>query len=74
MSLSPEQLGKSVRKTRKEMGVTQSDLALTSGTGLRFVSDLENGKPTCQIGKVLTVLQTLGIRVELVPPTTSGKA
>lgn len=74
MPLSPEQLGKTVRKTRKEMGVTQSDLALTSGTGLRFVSDLENGKATCQIGKVLTVLRTLGIRVELVPPTTSGKA
>ncbi len=73
MSLSPEQLGKAVRKARKEIGVTQADLALTSGTGLRFVSDLENGKPTCQIGKVLTVLQTLGIRVELTPPTTSGR-
>ncbi len=73
MSLSPEQLGRTIRRTRKEMGVTQSDLALTSGTGLRFLSDLENGKPTCQIGKALTVLQTLGIRVELIPPT-SGKA
>lgn len=67
MSLSPEQLGQAIRKVRKEIGATQSDLALTSGTGLRFVSDLENGKPTCQIGKVLTVLHTLGIRVELIP-------
>lgn len=68
MSLTAEQLGKIVRKTRKQIGVTQSDLALTSGTGLRFIGDLENGKPTCQMGKVLTVLQTLGIRIELVPP------
>jgi hypothetical protein len=47
-------------------------LALTSGTGLRFVIDLEKGKETCQIGKVLTVLQTLGIRIALTPPATSG--
>jgi hypothetical protein len=43
-------------------------LALTSGTGLRFVIDLEKGKETCQIGKVLTVLHTLGIGITLTPP------
>jgi hypothetical protein len=47
-------------------------LALTSGTGLRFVIELEKGKETCQIGKVLTVLQTLGIRIALTPPSVSG--
>jgi y4mF family transcriptional regulator len=73
MSLTPKQIGAVIRNARKAMGATQSDLALTSGTGLRFISDLENGKPTCQIGKVLTVLQTLGIRVELIPPASSGK-
>jgi len=39
--------------------------------GLRFVIDLENGKETCQIGKVLTVLQTLGIQIALTPPVVS---
>ena len=60
MSLTPEELGKFVKKERKAMGLTQADLALTSGTGLRFISDLENGKISCQIGKTLTVLNTLG--------------
>jgi hypothetical protein len=46
---------------------TQKELALTSGTGLRFIIELEKGKETCQIGKVLTVLQTLGIRLQLTP-------
>jgi hypothetical protein len=46
-------------------------LALTSGTGLRFVIDLEKGKETCQIGKVLTVLQTLGIGIALTPSAVS---
>ena len=68
MALTPEQLGKIVRQTRKQFGVTQANLALTSGTGLRFIGDLENGKPTCQIGKVLQVLQTLGIQIEPIPP------
>lgn len=65
MSLTPEELGRTVKKERKAMGLTQADLALTSGTGMRFISDLENGKPTCQIGKTLTVLKTLGLRLTL---------
>lgn len=68
MSITPGEIGKSIRTTRKKMRVTQADLALTSGTGLRFIIDLEKGKSTCQIGKVLTVLQTLGIEMSLVPP------
>lgn len=61
---TPEQIGELVRKTRKSMRVTQKNLALTSGTGIRFIIDLEKGKPTCQLGKALTVLRTLGIRIE----------
>ena len=38
---------------------------MTSGTGLRFVIDLERGKPTCQIGKILQVLQALRLHVGL---------
>lgn len=65
MKYSPQQIGQLVKKARKSLGVTQKDLALTSGTGLRFIIELEQGKPTCQIGKVLTVLHTLGITMEL---------
>jgi HTH-type transcriptional regulator / antitoxin HipB len=68
-----QDIGKLIRDTRKRLGVTQKDLALTSGTGLRFVIDLEKGKQTCEIGKALTVLQTLGIRLTLTPPATPTK-
>ena len=73
MSLTAEELGKTVRKERKAMGLTQADLALTSGTGMRFISDLENGKLTCQIGKTLTVLRTLGLRLTLSSPHSPGE-
>ena len=71
MKYTAQEVGKIVRASRKQLGVTQKNLALTSGTGLRFVIDLEKGKETCQIGKVLTVLQTLGIQIALTPPTVS---
>ncbi len=48
------------------MRVTQKDLAMTCGTGLRFIIDLEKGKPTCQIGKTLQVLQALGLKLQIV--------
>jgi len=41
---------------------------MTSGTGLWFIIEMEQGNATCQIGKVLKVLQTLGIKIELHPP------
>ena len=72
MKYTPQQIGQLVKKSRKTLSVTQKDLALTSGTGLRFIIDLERGKPTCQIGKVLTVLHTLGIAMELTFPAGGG--
>jgi len=72
MLLTTEELGRIVKKERKAMGLTQAELALTSGTGMRFISDLENGKPTCQIGKTLTVIRTLGLRLTLSSPHSPG--
>ena len=70
MKYTAKQIGELVRETRRSMGVTQKHLALTSGTGLRFIIELEQGKPTCQLEKTLTVLNTLGIRIELTPSST----
>jgi len=73
MKYTPEKIGQLVSSTRKGMGVTQKNLAMTSGTGLRFIIDLEKGKPTCQLGKVLTVLHTLGIKIEMIPGGSGKK-
>ena len=63
-----KQLGIFIRNLRKQMGLKQPDLALTSGTGLRFIVDLEKGKPTCQLEKVMVVLRTLGVKMDLLSP------
>ena len=62
------EIGQKVRQVRRVQGLRQEDLALTAGTAVRFISDLENGKETCQIGKVLSVLEALGIKVEVNEP------
>ncbi len=62
---SPQQLGAAIRARRRQLTVTQKDLAMTCGTGLRFIIDLEKGKPTCQIGKILQVLQALGLKLQI---------
>jgi HTH-type transcriptional regulator/antitoxin HipB len=74
MKYSSQDIGRIVRETRKNLGVTQKTLALTSGTGLRFVIELEKGKPTCELGKALTVVQTLGIRITLTPPMSAKES
>jgi y4mF family transcriptional regulator len=66
--------GTLVRAYRKAHGVNQTQLAAQSNTGLRFISELENGKPTVQLGKALRVAWLLGIRPDIeLPETTSGK-
>ena len=54
-------LGQKVRELRRAQKITQAQLAGLANTGIRFISDLENGKETCHIGKVLRVLETLGV-------------
>ena len=66
-------IGELVKQTRKHLKITQRDLALTSGTGLRFIIELEQGKSTCQLGKVLTVLNTLGISIQLTGPFENSR-
>jgi HTH-type transcriptional regulator / antitoxin HipB len=73
LKYTPQDIGRLVRETRKGLGVTQKELALTSGTGLRFIIELEKGKETAEIGKVLTILQTLGIQLTLTPPTATKR-
>lgn len=52
-----------VKQKRKELGLTQEDLAFNAGVGLRFVRDLEQGKKTVRMDKVNDVLALFGKEV-----------
>ena len=66
--LDPAAIGRIVRDERKELGLRQDELAAASGVGLRFVVELEAGKRTAQLGKVLDVLAALGCEVRIARP------
>ena len=62
---SVHDLGAALRVTRKALGLTQADLALAAGVGLRFVVELEAGKPTVRLELVLRVIDALGGTLQL---------
>ena len=62
---TPAALGQAVHGARKQLGLTQPQLALAAGVGVRFVVELEAGKPTVRLEKVLNVLHALGGQVLL---------
>lgn len=66
--LTPADIAAVIRAARKAQGLRQDELAGVVGVGVRFIVDLESGKPTAQIGKVLQVLAALGCRVEITAP------
>lgn len=68
-SISNEkQIGRLIKAVRKQQQLTQKDLAGACGTGVRFIQELEKGKETSEMGKVLRVLKMLGIKVLLKLP------
>ncbi len=62
---TPQQLGQAVRQARKALQLTQAQLALAAGVGVRFVLELEAGKPTIRLEHTLRVLDTLGLNLSL---------
>ena len=60
-------IGTTVKERRKALGITQHELAQKAGVGLRFIRDLEQGKPTVQVDKVNQVLFMFGLELGAVP-------
>ena len=58
-------LGKRIKSAREKKNMTQEELSLKSGVGLRFVRDLEQGKPTLRLDKVNQLLDFFNY--EMVP-------
>lgn len=71
--MTTEEIGTLVRQTRVAQGLRQDQLAAAAGVGVRFLVELERGKPTVRLAKVLAVLNALGCRLDVTPPGSSGR-
>ena len=71
---SPQQLGNALRFARNKLGLTQPQLALAAGVGVRFIVDLEAGKPTLRLENVLRIIDALGGEIQLsgLPSVAAG--
>lgn len=69
--LDTADFGAAVRKRRKELGYTQAELAGYCGCSTVYLSNLENGKETAEIGKALLIVSKLG--VDLVAMKRTGE-
>ena len=56
-------LGNAIRSRRKELNYTQGYISEITGLSISFLSDLENGKPTAEIGKTIEVINLLGLDI-----------
>jgi y4mF family transcriptional regulator len=64
---SSGELGEAVLVARKALGLTQTKLAARAGVGHRFVYDIERGKSSLRVDKVIAVLNALGLMPLIVP-------
>ena len=60
---SPDELGLLIRDARKAQALTQMDVAGLGNTGNRVIVDIENGKPTVQLKKVMDLMAILGLQL-----------
>jgi len=64
---SVDAIGRLLRQKRKADGLTQAEAAGLCGVGVRFFSEVENGKPTAEVGRVLRILRGLGLELTVTP-------
>ena len=64
---TPAEIGQMIRAKRQQEGLTQAEVAGLCNVGNRFLSELENGKTTTELGKVLKVLNCLGLNIIIAP-------
>jgi transcriptional regulator with XRE-family HTH domain len=67
MITDAKSFGSAIRRRRKSLGYTQAFISEVSGFSVSFLSDLENGKSTAELGKAITVANLLGLDVKLEP-------
>jgi HTH-type transcriptional regulator / antitoxin HipB len=65
---SPAELGATLREARRRRGLRLEDVAAGASVGVRFLSELERGKPTARLGETLRVLSSLGLRLSSEDP------
>jgi transcriptional regulator with XRE-family HTH domain len=71
---NPSELGAAIRAARRARGLRLEDVALGAGVGVRFLSELERGKPTSRLAETLRAASSLGIHLLVEDPDDRSQA
>jgi len=70
---NPSEIGQIAEKTRSELGLRQTDIHSLTKLATRFIGEVEHGKDSAQIGKVMELLDSMGLEVVVRPKTNETK-
>jgi HTH-type transcriptional regulator / antitoxin HipB len=71
---NPAEFGAALREARRLRGLRLEDAAAGAGVGVRFLSELERGKPTSRLGETLRVASSLGLCISIEDPDGQSRA
>jgi len=71
---TPEDIGRVIREQRKRQRLRQAELAAMIGASHVFLGDVEKGKPTVQLGRVLALFDELGLKLSVDVPGDSASS
>jgi y4mF family transcriptional regulator len=66
VEMDTARIAKKLKDRRKELRVTQADLALVAGVSRRLIVEFENGKSTISLDRVLLITKALGLKLDVV--------
>jgi DNA-binding XRE family transcriptional regulator len=67
VTISPAELGAAIRERRRELGISQDELAASIGVNRKVIGRLENGRETARVGIVLRAAAAVGLKVGVEP-------
>ena len=65
LQMNAQEIGQAIKACRRNQGLTQADVAAAANVGVRFMVEIEAGKPTARLDRLLAVLHALGLRLEV---------
>lgn len=68
-----DEIGQVIRGRRKELGLTQLELATRVGVSRQWIVAIEGGKPRAQVSLLLETLRALGLELSILPPADSSE-
>lgn len=74
LARDPKQIGNAIRRARKKLGLSQTDLGQKTGLRQETISLIESGASSARLGSLLSILSALGLEFQIAPRSTDWRS